>query len=273
MYARGYECIWYFGDEFGFDTFQKYFYSDDEVKAYAKDHFEISGFMNNAGSSLDKNPISRMRNMMKNALTDKLVMPKMMVFVFDADITTFAEKKEINTPRGMEHLLTWLMNEYDKLIACQKDYLPVKSRKMGYPQTIWIEAPLHMNQSDTNKQFRRLFHLSAGAISQFHENTWFLRLKKGWDDEDRSLFLKNEQRFTATGLRKYWEAVNKTVKYADTILLKKPEKKSKPMKMPNIGSTGKENHQNTWCYNDRDKGRSDKYHWHHRDNFRCEQDY
>ena len=79
MYARGYECIWYFGDEFGFDTFQTYFYSDDEVKAYAKDHFEISGFLNNAGSSLDKNPISRMRNMMKNALTDKPVMPKMMV--------------------------------------------------------------------------------------------------------------------------------------------------------------------------------------------------
>ena len=59
----------------------------------------------------------------------------------------------------------------------------------------------------------------------------------------------------ATGLCKYWEAVDKTVKYADTILLKKPEKKSKQIKMPNIGIAGKDNHQNTWRYDSRNRDR------------------
>ena len=60
-----------------------------------------------------------------------------------------------------------------------------------------------------------------------------LKLKTIRDTEDSSIFLSSEQRFTASGYCTYWEAVDKTIKYADTILMKKIQK-------------GKPKHHNTY---------------------------
>ena len=52
-----------------------------------------------------------------------------------------------------------------------------------------------------------------------HVNVSSLPLKKVWDDKDVNLF--NNHRFTAAGLRAYWEAVDKTTRYFDSVILKK----------------------------------------------------
>ena len=80
---------------------------------------------------------------------------------------------------------------------------------------------------------RSKFNRALNTAASFHDNTHVLELKKGWDMRDSSLFLKEESRYTSTGLTTYWEAVDKTVKYTDTILFKKLEKREKQQKADN----------------------------------------
>ena len=106
---------------------------------------------------------------------------------------------------------------------------------------VWIEAPTHCNFPDNN--VREMFNRALGNSALYSENTWALRLKKIWDASDTSLFLQQQQRFTNEGYKTYWEAVDKTVRYADTILFKKV---LKPLKTGTASKNPKE----------------DKYHWH-----------
>ena len=48
-----------------------------------------------------------------------------------------------------------------------------------------------------------------------------LPLKKVWDAKDNNLFLKDSQCFTTDGYLAYWEAIDRTVRYFDSIFLKK----------------------------------------------------
>ena len=50
-------------------------------------------------------------------------------------------------------------------------------------------------------------------------------LKKVWDSKNLNFFLESSQRYTAEGLTAYWEAVDRTVRYYDSVLLKKQDKK------------------------------------------------
>ena len=63
-------------------------------------------------------------------------------------------------------------------------------------------------------------------MATFHEST-FLKLIKVWDYDDSSLYNKEEKKLTSKGYISYWEAVDKAVKFADTILLKKDMLKKK----------------------------------------------
>ena len=115
------------------------------------------------------------------------------------------------------------MTEHDKLISTQKEYLPMKAKKHDYPHIVWIEAPEHVNFN--NNLLRSKFNRSLHTAASFHDNCHVLELKKIWDGKDRTLYLSPESRFTADGYNCYWEAVDKTGKFADTILFKKLEKK------------------------------------------------
>ena len=156
--------------------------------------------------------------------------------------------------KDLGRVINWIMNEFDKLIAIQKDYLPLKAHRVNYPQIVWIEAPHHINFP--NNLGRKRFNTAMETVVQFHENTWVLKLKKVWDKHDSSLFLRSENRYTAAGYRSYWDAVDKTVRYADTILLKKPVKKQ------NASGDAKKKSSSTKKFKN-----NDKYHWykHHGD--------
>ena len=54
-----------------------------------------------------------------------------------------------------------------------------------------------------------------------HANVYTLALKKVWDEKDKNLFMS---RFTAEGYKYYWEAVDKTIRYFDSVILKKNDK-------------------------------------------------
>ena len=120
------------------------------------------------------------------------------------------------------------MRKFHKAVEIQRDFLQAKSKKSAYPTFVWIEAPSHMNFPPDNQAMRKLYNSAVNAVAQRYEDTYSLQLKKVWDPHASSLFMAEDLRYTAEGLRTYWEAVDKTVRYVDTLLLKKPVKKQNP---------------------------------------------
>ena len=145
-----------------------------------------------------------------------------MVVVDDNIVMDCFKRDDVGVSQNLGRLLDWLMREYNKIIDIQRDYLPLKAKRAVYPHFIWIEAPMHKNFANNPDRFR--FNRALNTVSKLHDNMSILGLKKIWDAKDGNLFLENERRFTTSGLHHYWEVVDKTVRYADTILLKKQGK-------------------------------------------------
>ena len=214
-----YEKIWILSNEFGFDTFNKYFHATDHiVKPYIRENFDVFGYFNNS-LSWDKSILSRLRNLLITAMEEQKTLPKMIVVVPEFDIIKLCIQR--NALEDCRKVIDWMMREYDRLIMSQKEFVHLRCKKPNYPNFIWIEALLHDNFTKEDNVARALFNKAVNNAAMFHENTWSLQLKKLWDPQNNSLFTKEEYRYTADSLTTYWEAVDKTIKYADTILLKK----------------------------------------------------
>ena len=197
---------------------------NEEVQSYTKEHFEVSGFMNDKYKSIDTNAVSRMRNLMVGALHDRVVFPKYIVVVMDDDLVEFVAEKNLEAgTKTFTRLLNWLMRQYSRIIETQKEFLPGKAKRLDHPWVIWIEPTLHDNFP--NNETRFCFIQAMNDAAKKYSNFTVLKLKKVWDPQDSNLYLRDTPRFTTQGYNAYWDAVDKTVKYVDTILTKKWKKK------------------------------------------------
>ena len=214
-------------DEFGSKSFEKYFKPRDISDGYySKTHFDVTGYSSN---SYGDNPstIARFANLLKKAVSTvgagkKLQpMPKIIVIVPDNDIikcfsTCDATSGCLTKPFGM--VINFIMTEYERGTSSYKEGLPSKAKKDMYPYFLWILLPIHDKFSDNAERLK--FNNSAEEMAKYHTNVKCLELKKVWDSHDGSLF-SDEGRFTSEGYRKYWDAVDKTVRYCDSVVLKK----------------------------------------------------
>ena len=126
--------------------------------------------------------------------------------------------------KSLGHLIDWVMREHEKILSAYKGKLPARAKKINYPQIIWIEAPLHVNMTSASNDLRNKFNKALEKMVQFHPNTTALQLEKVWDPQGKSFYSKSEQIFTSAGLSTYWNAVDKVIRFADTILFKKQGK-------------------------------------------------
>ena len=65
------------------------------------------------------------------------------------------------------------------------------------------------------------------AVGVLHENTSVLRLLQIWDHNDTSIYSDRTQRFSVNGLSRFWQAVDRTVRYKD-IKLQSDDKEEEP---------------------------------------------
>ena len=213
-------------DKFGFknQAFNKYYYEieDKTDPQYMKDNFEVSGFMNNIDLSYDVNTVSRFRNGLVGAIRDHKTFPKFVVIVPDNDIIKYIKGHHATSSAAMERILKWLMSQMDRLIATQREYLPLKAR--SYPTMIWIAPPSHRNFC--NNELRKNFTRALEKCASYHNKTFALHLKKSWEENDSALFNADDNRLTVAGYKSYWSGVDKALKFANTLLLKKEERKT-----------------------------------------------
>ena len=227
--VKAYERCWFFGDEFTTCSFEQYYKSrqSSEFNGYVKSHFDVTGFYN---GMMSENPciISRLANLMGHAILTKTVdnkllpLSKLVVVVPDADIIRSLNDCASGLTKNFARLLNFIMTEHERSLASFRENLPAKSLKQGYPHVLWIQALMHDHFNDNLLRYK--FNKSLEEAVMFHSNIKSLYLKKVWNSTNTNLYVKECQRFTSDGYYTYWEAVDKMVRYCDSIVLKKSEK-------------------------------------------------
>ena len=160
-----------------------------------------------------------MRNSLVNAIRDQMILPKMVIIVPYEDVFQFVLKCNDSSLFTWGKILYWIMTEMLKAVNAHKDHLPIKAKRSSEPQFIWIEAPIHKNFR--NNELRVKFNNCLREMSGLTASTSVLALKKIWDPSDTSYFIGNSDRLSVTGYKKYWEAIDRTVRYADTTFIRK----------------------------------------------------
>ena len=204
-----------------------------------KKHFDVIGFTSSEATNDNPSVVGRMANLLKTAVTTTFgrkvcPLPKIIVIVPDEDIIDCLKDKEMGLPNAYSRLVKFLMNEYERNLASFKENLPLKSKREGYPHLLWILAPLH--DKFYNNSQREKFNRCVEDMAKFHVNVICLELKKVWNSTDSALV--DRGKITSEGLKNYWEAVDKTVRYCDSVMLKKRFAK-KTIKMPNQNQNDK----------------------------------
>ena len=149
-------------------------------------------------------------------------LPKLIVIVADDNLLREFTDMHKGVSKAMSRIVNFIMTEYDHGVASFKENLPAKSVKSVYPHFLWIQAPSHDNF--INNSQRHKFNKALEEVSKLHQNMSSLYLKKVWDPTDQSLFFQSNHKFSTAGYAAYWEAVDRTIGYCDSIVLKKTDK-------------------------------------------------
>ena len=223
-----------FGGVFTSRSYGQFFKSRKsmEYNSYSKAHFNITSYSN---SFTTENPsvLGHFASLLTNAVQNKgdskklLPLPKLIVVIPEDDLLSTIERgfKEFDSERDLSkaysRIVNFIMTEYERGVATFKENLPAKCfRNVGYPYFLWIELPYHKNFKANDKRFK--FNRSIEEIAHLHSNVFTLELKKVRNPDDENLY---SERFTNEGYLAYWEAVDKTIRYFDSVILKKNEKK------------------------------------------------
>ena len=154
-----------------------------------------------------------------------LPLPKLIIIVPDDDIIKLISTEDMvkGFSKPVSRLLNYLMTEYEWVVAVFKELLPACCVQSYFPHFLWIQPPHHVNFK--NNALRYKFNKCLDKVSKLHTNCSTLMLKKVWDPDNVDLYLKEQQRYTAEGFKAYWEAVDRTARYFDSIVLKKQDRK------------------------------------------------
>ena len=217
-------------DDFGNRSFEQYFQTRlNNDGCYVKTHFDVTGFSNNTFSD-NTSVIGRMGNLMKNALDSSLLknkispLPKLIVVVPEDDIIRCLSEFNSGLTKNLGRLVNYIMIEHERGISSFKENLPAKAKREGYPHILWILPPSHDNFH--NNAMRYKFNKCVEDMAKYHTNVSCLELKKVWNAKDDGLYVKDQKRFTIQGYKNYWEAVDRTVRYCDSVSLKKKTTKN-----------------------------------------------
>ena len=164
-----------------------------------------------------------------------LPLPRLIVVVPDDDIIKCVLQKDITSDlsKAMGRLVNFVMLEHERSIRSFKEKLPAKAKRPEYPHILWIMAPLH--DKFTNNSERLKFNRVCEDMCKYPNNISCFELKKIRGKHDMGLFCEDTNRYTAEGYKTYWDAVDHTIRYCDTAIIKKNEKLMKRASKPILG--------------------------------------
>ena len=197
--------------------------------AYMKQNFEISIFFNTdymKTSSFEhntqiKNRVARVHNTLVRAMRTRGTLPKFILLILEDDIINFLNFNDYGVSEMQGRVIEFLVKEINASIESFKGFLPNKAKKQRYPQLIWLQPSLHKNYYNTG--LRKKFGTNMNNIVPIYSNNTVLRLKQFWDSENSNLVCTHRSRLSAQGHRTFWQAVDRTMRFADFKLFKEAE--------------------------------------------------
>ena len=216
------------GDEFAKNTIKQYYKDarneDGSPASYLYGNFEVKEFVTHKHSNNCKNILSRMRNCLVTALNEHEILPKMIIFVMDDDVINEVNRKLDPSDcltKDYVTILKGLMKLISVSINCYKDGLPRKAFRESIPHVIWLAPPNHMYFSERNNECRAKYTMALSESITEYNNMSVLRLVKHWDKDNSNLFLEEQYRYTAIGLKTYWMSVDAAIRFWNIALYKK----------------------------------------------------
>ena len=240
--------------------------TDGSHISFILDHYDVKAFTTSRYLSHDRSVVSRFRNLLVKAIHEEILLLKAIVLVPEDDIIRNIQYEGPDVIEAYKRIVQWISKEIHRVILAYKDIMPNKARRYRYPAVIWVVPPTNVNFF--NNDLRRDFGLALESAASKYSEFWALQLKKVWETDNPNYYDDNGQRFTAKGKKKYWEAVDSTVKFWSTTLDHKAirfEERSgngKVSKFHGKANAWSRNRSDHFSRRERDeRSQNDKYHW------------
>ena len=190
------------------DSFGPYFqdiYMFEDKRNYVRSHYDTTaGCTGNPKKSMRKrNVIGFVRNNLVEKINDQITFPKYIIVVLDADIVKSIHNYKTGASQAYGAAIDWLVTEFHRITTAHKEKLPSRSRKFKYPQILWVPAVLH--DQFTDNVYREKYNKCLVSVVEMFREMHILNLHS-WDTLDVNCISNNKM--TAIGLEKYWEAIN-----------------------------------------------------------------
>ena len=171
--------------------------------------------------SKDKNPsyLARMQGTLVKGIQDRSCLLKAIIIVMEDDlITNVGEQLDSAYNEIFQDSVTWLADEFDKLVSKYWQLLPSKARREDYTKILWIAAPLH--DGFLNNALQKKFNSAIYHASAEHRIMNTIKLKANWDAKNFCLVTKGS--LTGEGLYRYWEAIDQGFLFWQNVMLNSP---------------------------------------------------
>ena len=116
-------------------------------------------------------------------------------------------------------LIEWVMEESKHLVSDMKS--KASNRSFNWPYIIWISATIHKGYKDNDLRVK--FNSSLNIAAKLRKELVNLPLKQVWDRQ-KSTTLHPSGEFTDQGAKMFWNALDRTIMYADMVIRKNPGK-------------------------------------------------
>ena len=116
--------MWIIGDEFTFNSYQQYFRDnkhEGKPMMYTFEKFEVKEFLSTKYSG-NKSPMGRILNNLIYAVNSYLQVPKLIVFILDADLTRYVHSDDdLTNTIHIGKITEWLVREVFRTLESFKD--------------------------------------------------------------------------------------------------------------------------------------------------------
>ena len=217
-----FEKIWVIGDSFVRISSTSYPTSfGNAALPFGTDKFAIEFYTQDSYEVRNRNSLARINNSLTLACNTSQtpLIPKWIVVIPETDIMETLDCNHYGISAAYGMMLEYLMKRFDTILKTFVDFngnLPARINKSNRPHVLWVVPTLHMGYS--NNGSRSKFIRSMHNVVQFHSNVIVLPLKQGWMDDQPKLVLNSHP--SPRGYEQLWRAIDNTIKYADTKLMR-----------------------------------------------------
>ena len=219
----GIRQLWVIGDDFARNTYYDSMATVPESSSYVKSNFELKDFFGTP--SMGDSTLRRILNAIIYALNEYEHFPTIIAVILDDDLIRKITYEGDDLADVYKAELIWLMKNINRAIDAKKEYCPPKAKLPNEPHVVWLAPPENVNFN--NNQKRKIFTRVLQKAAFCFDNTSVLSFKQIWSADDTTVFLKEPDRYTVVGKKKFWEAADRTLRFCHTINFKTLQKRNR----------------------------------------------